>query len=282
MRLLKKAEKTFDFSNNSKKSGQTVGFVPTMGALHNGHLKLIEACRQKCDIVVCSIFVNPTQFNNKTDLEKYPRTVDKDILMLFNAGCDILFLPNVEDIYPKNYMPKHYNLGFLETVLEGKYRPGHFQGVCQVLDELFKIVAPNEVFFGQKDYQQCMVVKQLLQQTPEFKNIKMNIAPTLRENSGLAMSSRNTRLNKDETDTAAKIFQTLQFIKQQLRPGDLKQLKNDAQSMLENSAFKVDYVSIANAQTLQEVNDWNGNTPLVALVAAYLGDVRLIDNLILN
>ena len=258
-----------------------IGFVPTMGALHQGHISLIEESKRMTDITVCSIFVNPTQFNDKRDLDKYPRTTEKDITSLTKAGCDVLFLPGVDDIYPTPEK-KYYELGFLENVFDGSFRPGHFQGVCQVVDRLFEITNPNDVFFGQKDYQQCMVINSLIEMTPAFKNIKMHIVSTMREENGLAMSSRNTRLTTEERKTAATIYKTLSFIKENLKPGNLSNLLIEANARLVNAGFKPDYISIANAKTLQAVTDWDGNTPLVALVAAFLGEVRLIDNLVLT
>lgn len=261
-------------------SGLTTGFVPTMGALHPGHISLIEQSRKETDLTICSIFVNPTQFNDPTDFEKYPVTLDKDIYLLEKAGCDVLFLPAVSEMYPGGLQAsKVYDLGYLETVLDGAYRPGHFQGVCQVVEKLLNIVQPDKLFLGQKDYQQCMVLKKLLEITGI--NTVIVIAPTQREQDGLAMSSRNTRLTEMDRARAPLIQQTLQLIKKEITPGDLTALKQKAVSILTANNFKVDYIEIADASTLQLINKWDGITPLVALAAAFIGDVRLIDNLLL-
>lgn len=261
--------------------GGKLGFVPTMGALHPGHISLVEEARKVCDLVACSIFVNPTQFNNPSDLEKYPVTIESDIGMLTRAGTDVLFLPGVADIYPggTSSLP-HYDLGFLETVLEGKYRPGHFQGVCQVVHLLLDAVRPDLLFMGQKDYQQCMVIARLieLKQLP----VKLVVMPTLREADGLAMSSRNMRLGPADRALAPRIHRVLSGIKERLRPGSLLELQNWGVSELEADGFRVDYVSISDARTLEPLETWDGSRPLVALVAAFLGEVRLIDNLVLT
>ncbi len=259
---------------------QSIGFVPTMGALHQGHLSLIEQSRERTQVTVSSIFVNPTQFNDPKDFEKYPVTIQQDIELLIKTGCDILFLPSASEIYPKGtaHLP-HYELGYLETVLEGKYRPGHFQGVCQVVHQLLEIVQPNQLFLGQKDFQQCMVIKKLIEQTGLSTHVQ--IIPTLRENDGLAMSSRNMRLTESERLKAIAIHHTLLYIKEQLHPGSVLQLKQNAIDYLKDNGFRVDYAELAKADTLELVDEWNGQDKLVALIAAYLNEVRLIDNMIL-
>lgn len=262
-------------------NGCSIGFVPTMGALHQGHLSLLDQSLQQTDVTVCSIFVNPTQFNDPKDFEKYPITTSTDVELLLKAGVQVLFLPSVVEIYPEGTQNQpHYDLGFLETVLEGKYRPGHFQGVCQVMHRLLNIVDADHLFMGQKDYQQCMVIQHLI----HTKNIrtKLHIAPTLREADGLAMSSRNMRLNNDDRQTAVAISEALLQLKTKLKQGNLEQLKQEAASFLTAKGFRVDYTEIAHAQTLQLMTNWNGSDPLVALTAAYLGEVRLIDNMLLT
>jgi pantoate--beta-alanine ligase len=232
---------------------------------------------------VCSIFVNPAQFNDPADFEKYPVTIEKDIAMLESAGTTILFLPPVAEIYPKgSSVNDHYELGFLETILEGKYRPGHFQGVCKVMDRLLDIVKPDNLYLGQKDYQQCMVITRLVELMGQKETTNINICPILREKDGLAMSSRNMRLNKEERDKATAIYSALTYIKNNLTPGNIQSLKTTALAKLTDEGFKPDYVEIANADTLQLVNDWDGKQKLVALVAAFLNEVRLIDNLLLT
>jgi pantoate--beta-alanine ligase len=260
---------------------KTIGFVPTMGALHYGHISLIEQSKQQTDITVCSIFVNPTQFNDPKDFDKYPVTVDTDTKELLQAGCDVLFLPIAREIYPNGLQQlEHYNLGFIETVLDGKYRPGHFQGVCQVVYRLLKIIKPNLMFLGQKDYQQCMVINKMIAITG--LNTSVSICPTLREADGLAMSSRNMRLNESERKQATAIYETLNLMKQGLQPGDLSVVKQSATDFLTSTGFKVDYTEIADGNTLELLQTWNGTTKTVALIAAFLGDVRLIDNMILS
>ncbi|MFT3844294.1 MAG: pantoate--beta-alanine ligase [Lacibacter sp.] len=269
------------FLKTIRKPGSKTGFVPTMGALHAGHLSLIEQCKSQSDFTVCSIFVNPTQFNDPTDYEKYPVTLDNDIVLLEKAGCDALFVPSVKEIYPSGVsLLPHYDLGYLETVLEGKYRPGHFQGVCQVVQRLLEIVEPDVLFLGQKDFQQCMVIKRMTELTN--LPVTVTICSTLREADGLAMSSRNMRLNETERKTAVKIYETLTMMKQQLQPGSVIQIKQAATEYLLNEGFRPDYTEFANAGTLELVDDWNGTDKIVALIAAYLNDVRLIDNMIIT
>jgi len=282
MILFKKVTDLQTHLAKEKEAGEAVGFVPTMGALHQGHLSLIESSRENNSITVCSIFVNPAQFNDPADFEKYPVTIEKDIAMLESAGTTILFLPPVAEIYPKGpSVNEYYELGFLETILEGKYRPGHFQGVCKVMNRLLDIVKPTNLYLGQKDYQQCMVITRLVELMGQKEAIGINICPTLREKDGLAMSSRNTRLSKEERERATAIYRALTHIKNNLNPGDLRSLKATAAARLTNEGFKPDYVEIADADTLQIANDWDGKQKLVALVAAFLNEVRLIDNMAL-
>ncbi|MEP7165034.1 MAG: pantoate--beta-alanine ligase [Ferruginibacter sp.] len=272
------AELTAHIKNH--KAGSSIGFVPTMGALHSGHISLIERSKKENRITVCSIFVNPTQFNNPDDFKKYPITIENDIDMLEKWGCDILFLPAVDEVYPPGSVKLHYELGYLETVLEGKYRPGHFQGVCQVVDRLLEIVIPNKLYLGQKDFQQCMVIRKLV----EIKNIdtELIICPTLRETDGLAMSSRNARLDPAERILAVKIYETLLLVKNEIQAGSLDELRSKAVKYLSSFGFKTDYIEIADASNLALTDTWDGRKKLVVLIAAYLNDVRLIDNLVLS
>jgi pantoate--beta-alanine ligase len=266
---------------NNRSSGVSIGFVPTMGALHAGHLSLIRASKKNTELTVCSIFVNPTQFNDPADYQQYPITIEQDIRLLEQEGCDVLFLPSVKEIYPDNFQKKQYELGSLETYLEGKYRPGHFQGVCQVVDRLLGIVEPDQLFLGRKDYQQCMVIAELIRQTG--KNTSLQIVHTMRETSGLAMSSRNLRLSEADREKATAIYGTLQWIKTTIQPGLMEEISSKAEKKLLDAGFeKVDYISIADAQSLDPIGDWNGQTPIVALAAAFLSGVRLIDNISLT
>ncbi len=262
-----------------QKANKTIGFVPTMGALHAGHISLIQKSNEVNHITVCSIFVNPTQFNNPTDLQKYPITIEADIDKLEKASCSILFLPTVAEMYLPNEKPLHYNLGTLEILLEGKYRPGHFQGVCIIVDKLLAAVMPNTLYLGRKDYQQCMVIGKMMEE--KYGKIKLQICDTIRESDGLAMSSRNMRLNEKERVQALKIIESLMMIKSNIKPGNLLALKKAATFFLETNGYKVDYTEIADAKTLALQTDWDGKRKLVALVAAYLNEVRLIDNIVL-
>jgi pantoate--beta-alanine ligase len=268
------------YLQSQQEKGLITGFAPTMGALHQGHISLIGQSKKETGLTISSIFVNPAQFNDPADFEKYPITVEKDIYLLEQAGCDVLFLPAVSEMYPEGLQQsKKYELGYLETVLDGAYRPGHFQGVCRVVEKLLNIVQPGKLFLGQKDYQQCMVIKKLISIMGVPTQIV--IVPTQREPDGLAMSSRNTRLTKSDRAKAPLIYQTLQMIKAEIQPGNIKMLKQKAVNKLTAENFRVDYVEIAEAATLKLIDEWDGNIPLVTLAAAFTGDVRLIDNLLL-
>jgi pantoate--beta-alanine ligase len=280
MIIFKKANQLTDHLNLLKNTGKRIGFVPTMGALHEGHISLISASKKANDITVCSIFVNPTQFNNPEDFKHYPITIEKDIEQLVSVGCDVLFLPSVEEIYPSSYQKKYYNLGRLEEILEGKYRPGHFQGVCQVVERLLNIVQPLNLYIGQKDFQQCMVIKKLVQLMRKDNEIVINIVPTIRENDGLAMSSRNLRLTGKQRKNATQIYQELVIIKEHLKKKPIDSLKEVAREHLTQHGFTVDYVEIARSNDLESLKDVK--EPSVALIAASLDNIRLIDNLLLN
>jgi len=283
MILFKKENSLKQWIDAQQRKGVKVGFVPTMGALHPGHISLIESSRKDNNITVSSIFVNPTQFNDPKDFEKYPVTIEKDIWQLELAGCDILFLPKVDEIYPNGIAAtQYYDLGELETLLEGKFRPGHYQGVCQVVHRLLEIVHPDNLYLGQKDYQQCMVISRLVELMGINDKTNINICPTLRETDGLAMSSRNMRLSEAERVKAVLIFQSLSYIKDNLVAGETDTIKNKAIAMLSDEGFRVDYIEIADAKTLEPISNWDGKKKLVALAAAFLNEVRLIDNLLLN
>ena len=281
MRLYKTKKDLTVLLKNSKANNIEIGFVPTMGALHNGHISLVTKAKNESGLAVCSIFVNPTQFNDPKDFAKYPVTINEDIYLLEKAGCDVLFLPSVDEMYPDGLKTDvNFELGFLETILDGKFRPSHFQGVCQVMDRLLSIVLPDKLFMGQKDFQQCMVLKMMT--AINFPGLQLIVCPTQRELDGLAMSSRNVRLSIEERQRAIKIFATLQFLKTNVTPGDVTGLKLTATNNLTQAGFKVEYVEIANAVTLQLRDNWDGNEPLVFLIAAFLNEVRLIDNMLLD
>jgi pantoate--beta-alanine ligase len=280
MIIFKYAGQLARYIEQQKTAGKLIGFVPTMGALHNGHIALIDQSKKNTGVTVCSIFVNPTQFNNASDFQLYPNTIEKDIVKLEAAGCDALFLPDIAEMYPRGTTNlEHYDLGYLETLLEGKFRPGHFQGVCQVMNRLLTMVQPHKLFMGQKDYQQCMVVSRLLQlmQSP----IQLITCPTLREADGLAMSSRNLRLTPEDRQKATTIYKCLTLIKQECNQGvNWPVIKEKAAQLLTDTGFRIDYVELADAGTLEPATDKNG--PRVALIAAFLHDVRLIDNMIVS
>jgi pantoate--beta-alanine ligase len=282
MVLFKKINDLAKYLAIARKKAQTIGFVPTMGALHAGHLSLIAASQWTNGISVASIFVNPTQFNDPKDYQKYPITIEKDITLLESVGCDALFLPAVAEIYPDGVeLSQNFELNYLETILEGQYRPGHFQGVCKVMHRLLEIVKPDHLYMGQKDYQQCMVVKRLLQITGSAAHL--HTCTTLREADGLAMSSRNMRLSSQERAIAPAIYEMLCHIKNQFSQSDFHGLHEYATQYLKSRGFgPVDYVAIARADDLSLQTKWNGKDRLVALVAAFLNDVRLIDNIVLN
>lgn len=259
-----------------------VNFVPTMGALHDGHLSLVAEANKFDGITVVSIFVNPTQFNNKQDFEKYPISVEQDIQMLIDAGCDVLFLPSVEEMYPDGTkeMPT-YDFGYLNTVLEGAKRPGHFEGVGQVVARLLDIVQPNTICMGQKDYQQCMVVKSLLTQIGKA-DMNLVVCSTQREPDGLAMSSRNRRLSEGQRAKAGLLYQCLVSIQTKLEEGDYSKVQKECLDLLAEKGFDAEYVSLADADDLTLLDNYDSNRKMVALIAASIGDIRLIDNMLLN
>ena len=282
MILFKSATQLHQYILQLKNKGQTIGFVPTMGALHLGHISLVNESIKNCDVTVCSIFVNPTQFNDKKDFEKYPVTIEQDIYLLETAKCNVLFLPSVDEMYPESFNKnKQYNLGFIATVFEGVYRFGHFNGVCMVVERLLQITTPNKLFLGQKDYQQCMVIKKLI----DIMDVEIDvvICPTTREKNGLAMSSRNKRLNNEMIEKAAIIYKLLNHIKKEITNNNAVELiKNANQNLLLNGFSSIDYLSLANAQTLEPIEFWNKSTPTVILLAAFAEGVRLIDNMVID
>ena len=259
-----------------KQQGKTIGFVPTMGALHAGHISLVNISKQNCDITVCSIFVNPTQFNNATDLKLYPRTPDADIKLLEEGGCDILFMPEVDDIYPEKDT-RQFNFGFLDTVLEGATRPGHYNGVGQVVSILFDCVKPHKAYFGSKDYQQVMVVKDLVKQMQS--DIEIIPCPIMREEDGLAMSSRNTRLSEQERVIAALVPKIMQQANTIIKTKGIAEAKLFVLEITAKvSIMKLDYFEVCNADTLEILNETKANEKAVSLIAVFVGNIRLIDN----
>ena len=253
-----------------------LGFIPTMGALHDGHLSLIAAAKNQGRTTLASIFVNPRQFNNPDDLMRYPRTVGSDIRMLRDAGCDAVFIPEPEQVYRTNIQIPPVALGTVGERLEGSFRPGHFQGVIDVLWTLFHDIKPDDVYFGAKDFQQCMVVQKLL--TAHFRNIRMHIVPTRREPDGLAMSSRNKRLSPEARAKAPAIFQAMQHICSGKDKQSLPELLATARAYLQQNNIQTEYLELANPETLEPLTSWTSG-PKVLLYAGYLEGVRLIDNL---
>lgn len=261
-------------------SSATIGFVPTMGALHNGHLSLVEQAVAETDEVIVSIFVNPTQFNDPKDLERYPRNLEADLKLLEKTGCQIVFAPAVNEIYPEPDKRK-FNFGALETAMEGKHRPGHFNGVAQVVSKLFEIVKPNKAYFGLKDFQQLAIIKNMVVQL----NLPVEIVPCpiVREKSGLAMSSRNELLSADEHKNAAVISETLFIAKELAVEKSVNELKNwIVETINKNKCLTVEYVDIVDEIQLQPVKNWNEKAVKVCCVAVFCGKVRLIDNIVFN
>lgn len=280
MFIFKKASDLDEYLSSRRTLGVKIGFVPTMGALHQGHVSLIARCKQNNLLSVCSIFVNPTQFNDKNDLAKYPVTTEADIEMLLQAGCDVLFLPQPSEVYPdgEDAAPT-YDFGYLDTVLEGAKRPGHFKGVGQVVARLLNIVNPDMLFMGQKDYQQCMVVSKLLQLTNS--NAQMVMCPIVREPDGLAMSSRNRRLTDPQRALAGIIYQCLVSIQAKQGSDSFGLVKKECEDLMNAKGLVPEYISLAHADNLALLPDYSPETPTVALIAARVGDVRLIDNILL-
>ncbi|WP_341839521.1 pantoate--beta-alanine ligase [Chitinophaga caseinilytica] len=278
MYLFKRAADLREALGQEKKAGRRIGFAPTMGALHQGHISLIQAAKAQSDIVVASIFVNPTQFNDPKDFEKYPSTIQQDILLLTAAGADYLFLPSVAEMYPEgvNGSHPHYDFGYIESVLEGASRPGHFQGVGIIVHKLLDAVEPDDLFMGQKDFQQCMIIKRLLEITGS--KATLFICPTLREPDGLAMSSRNMRLTPEQRVTAVEISRTLQWVKDNLADRPFPELRAEGLARLEKAGFVPDYLQLASGSDLRLL-EAPENGPMAILVAARLGDIRLIDNM---
>lgn len=279
MQIFYTIAETQNYLKTQQKAGKTIGFVPTMGALHAGHISLIESSKKENAITVCSIFVNPTQFNNPEDLKKYPRTLETDCEMLAKAGCDVVFAPSAEEMYPS--LPKlKFDFGTLETVMEGKFRPGHFNGVGIVVSKLFNIVKPDKAYFGLKDLQQVAVIRQMVNDL-SF-DLEIIPCPTLREADGLAMSSRNTRLSAEARALAPHIYQLLTLAKEQLQSGaSAAETQAFAKDYSSNyPAFELEYLEIANFDTLEPVTLANTAGKTAICIAAFLGGVRLIDNIV--
>jgi pantoate--beta-alanine ligase len=269
------------YLSGKKSQNQTIGFVPTMGALHKGHLALVAAAKARTDVVVCSIYVNPTQFNNAEDLEKYPRTIETDLALLAQQGCDVVFLPQTAEMYPEGEEAGTYEFGKVTHLLEGAFRPGHFDGVITIVKKLFDSVKPHEVFFGQKDFQQCMVVRDLIRY---FKMpVVFNMVPTVREADGLALSSRNVRLQPEDREAALTLYKVLSHIKKHKTVSLYTDLKKEAEAMIAAwPVLKLEYLEVVDAESLTPVSETQAGREEVALIACWCGQVRLIDNMLLN
>lgn len=280
MIVLKSSEELDILLNKLRKENKKIGFVATMGALHDGHISLIERSKKENDTTVCSIFVNPLQFNDLNDLEKYPRPIEKDILKLTDANTNILFLPSYEDIYPPNYINPEIDLNGIDTILEGAMRPGHFKGVAQVVKRLFDCVKPDKAYFGQKDYQQILIIKQIVKQF-NF-TIEVVICDILREKNGLAMSSRNSRLTKEQQNTAGFIYEALVKLKsdsETMPLADALLIANER--ILKYKGATIEYLTVVDPNTLMPIERISHNNEgLILVVVNYFG-VRLLDNMYL-
>jgi pantoate--beta-alanine ligase len=269
------------FIADQKKLGKTVGFTPTLGALHDGHMSLMEKSIEENDISVVSIFVNPTQFNETSDLKKYPRTYKADLRLLENNECDVLFFPSTQEVYPKGtkHRPK-VNLGGLDKELEGAFRPGHFDGVVQVVHRLLDIVKPERLYMGQKDFQQFTIIDRMINKLK--MPVKLVVCPIKRADSGLAMASRNMRLTKSQKAKATIIHKTLMWAKEHLSTHSVEEIINYTMTRMAIDDFKPEYFKLIDGNTLKDIKNVSKHKYIVAVTAVWAGDVRLIDNMILR
>lgn len=281
MLIFKKVSDLQTWLNGKRAAGHLVGFVPTMGALHEGHLELVRMSKSDGCLSVASIFVNPTQFNDPKDLEKYPRMPEKDAALLISAGCDALFMPPVDEVYPPDVdLTVHLDFGDLDKVMEGEFRPGHFKGMATVVKRLLDIVAPQRLYMGQKDFQQLSIVRDMIRQLE--LPVELVMCPTVRESDGLAMSSRNMRLTPEMRAVAPIIFQTLQWVSAELPARPAGELQAEAMRRLSAAGLRPEYFDIVDGFNLQTVQGWGDSDFIVACTAAFAGEVRLIDNVVLK
>ncbi|WP_370901080.1 pantoate--beta-alanine ligase [Chryseobacterium gossypii] len=282
MEVLKNKKTLQDFIERQKEMGKRIGFAPTMGALHKGHLSLYEKAREENDLVISSIFVNPTQFNNPEDLEKYPRDINRDILILENSGLvDAVYIPEVTDIYPEKTESRHYDYDGLEDEMEGKSRPGHFDGVGTVVEELFRQVKPDNAYFGEKDFQQLAIIRKMVEkrQLP----VKIKGVPVYRDQNGLALSSRNQRLHEDRREDSKIIYETLKKVNEWFRVITIPEIKERVQDIFDNQkGMKLEYFLIADENTLKETDFFYKDRSYRAFIVVVVDGVRLIDNMHLN
>ena len=277
MKVLKSKKTLIDYVERQREMGKKIGFAPTMGALHQGHLSLYKAAKKENDEVISSIFVNPTQFNNPDDFQKYPKTLEKDLELLEKAGVDAVYVPNVEEMYPDGLNSKKYDFDGLENEMEGKYRPGHFDGVGTIVEELFRQVQPHNAYFGEKDYQQLAIIKKMVEKTK--LPVKIHGVPTLREEDGLAMSSRNVRLTETQRKEATIIYETLEKVKEWFKVLSVEEIKLRVLDIFRNSNFELEYFVIADEKTLKETDYFYKDKNYRAFIVAYADTVRLIDNM---
>lgn len=269
------------FLAGKRNQGLTIGLVPTMGALHQGHLSLIEASKADNDLTVASIYINPTQFNNSSDLDNYPRTKEEDLRLLEQTGCDVLFIPSNAEMYSGSQNIR-FDFGSLDKILEGKFRPGHFSGVALVVSKLLNIVGPSRAYFGQKDYQQFKIISRLNDELKFF--VELRSIPIVREKSGLAMSSRNQRLSKTERENALLLVESLNFVKAEINKGvAFKKLKKEVEAQFEQTEkMKLEYLELADKNTLELLEQVGNPQDAILLIAAFVGEVRLIDNMMIG
>ena len=282
MLLFKRIIDLQKYLNSLKSKGLQVGFIPTMGALHKGHESLIARSKAENEVTIASIFVNPTQFNDAKDLNRYPRTPERDVEMLTEAGCDVLFMPEASEIYPQGTTPSvKFNFGKLDKVLEGTFRPGHFDGMAQVVHRLLDIIKPNRLYMGQKDFQQFTIVASMLEQTKSKTELIM--CEIVREKDGLAMSSRNTRLSPEDRIKATLIYKTLHDAADMVGDYSPSEIQKIAVGKLRlEQDFKLEYFEIIDGRTLLPIRLFEDTDFAVAVTAVWVGDVRLIDNMILK
>jgi len=277
MKKVKKISELKTLLSAERAKGKIIGLVPTMGALHAGHISLVEKCKSENDVTVASIFVNPTQFNDKNDLLKYPRTPENDCGMLKNAGCDYVFMPSVEEMYPE---PDNriFNLGAIAEVMEGAHRPGHFNGVAQIVSKLFNIIEPDNAYFGEKDFQQIAVIREMALQLN--LRVKIIACPIVREADGLAMSSRNMRLTPEQRQIAPKIAEILKESRTFAASESVQTVIEKVVNTLNNMPFlRVEYYEIVDGDSLQPIHDWTESAAPVGCIAVFCGEIRLIDNI---
>lgn len=278
MQIFKTKKEVQSYSSKINRKGFTMGFVPTMGALHEGHLSLIKKAKAKNNIVVTSIFVNPTQFNNTTDLENYPKTLQKDIALLESVQCDVLFYPTVNEIYTHKIASENFNFGSLGNVMEGAFREGHFNGVATIVKRLFEILKPTCAYFGEKDFQQLKIIKKLVSQ--HKIPVKIVGCPIFREKDGLAMSSRNQLLSKENRIAAPFIYKTLKKAKKKFKTEEIAKISAWVIKKFNNHPhLKLEYFTIANAKTLEAVSEKEMGKKYRAFIAVFAGKIRLIDTL---